>query len=272
MLLAAWFPDLATSVAVVLGLDGRQTLLFVLGMSIVLLIVLNLHLKNRRVMGAVTALTREIAVDGAHAADGAARRAAHGPAALQAPVESVRPQQNVGARKAHTAAPAQAGRSLQERGMTRPVAAPGTRPPIVLALVGYYPPAFLAGGPTRSIPGIVRLLAGEFDLRVITRDRDLGSTDRLPGITPDRWIATADGPVRYVDTRARPAWGVVFGDSPDAACSPLREQHLLRPVRAAAAAAAGASASFPGGAWSSPRAASSTPRRSPSRGRGNVSC
>lgn len=93
--------------------------------------------------------------------------------------------------------------------MTRPVAAPGTRPPIVVALVGYYPPAFLAGGPTRSIPGIVRLLAGEFDLRVITRDRDLGSTERLPGVTPNRWIATANGPVRYVNTRARPAWGVV---------------------------------------------------------------
>ena len=95
MLLAAWFPDFATTVAVVLGLDGRQQLLFVLGMSIVLLIVLNLHLKNRRMMGAVTALTREIAVDGAHAADGGTRRAAHGPATLQAPIESVRPQQKV---------------------------------------------------------------------------------------------------------------------------------------------------------------------------------
>ncbi len=94
--------------------------------------------------------------------------------------------------------------------MTRPAAAPGDPRPIVLALVGYYPPAFLAGGPTRSIPGIVRLLAGEFDLRVITRDRDLGSTQRLPGITPDHWIPTADGPVRYVDTRAHPALGVVF--------------------------------------------------------------
>lgn len=95
MLLATWLPDPATTVAVVLGLDGRQGLLFFLGLSIVLLIVLNLHLKNRRVMGAVTALTREIAVDGAHAADGAARRAAHGPAALHAPVESVRRQQDV---------------------------------------------------------------------------------------------------------------------------------------------------------------------------------
>ncbi len=94
MLLAAWFPGPANAVAAVLGLDGSQ-LLFVLGISIVLLIVLNLHLKNRRVMGAVTALTREIAVDGAHSADGGTRRAAHGPATLQAPVESVRPQQKV---------------------------------------------------------------------------------------------------------------------------------------------------------------------------------
>ena len=93
--------------------------------------------------------------------------------------------------------------------MIRPAAAPGDPRPIVLALVGYYPPAFLAGGPTRSIPGIVRLLAEEFEFRVITRDRDLGSTERLPGVTPNHWIATADGPIRYVDTRARPALGVL---------------------------------------------------------------
>jgi hypothetical protein len=94
-LIAAWFHEPATSVAVAIGLDGHRQLLLVLAMSMLLLIVLNLHLKNRRTMGMLTMLTREIAIGGAHAADGSPRRAAHGPAPLHAPIETARAHQPV---------------------------------------------------------------------------------------------------------------------------------------------------------------------------------
>jgi glycosyltransferase involved in cell wall biosynthesis len=62
------------------------------------------------------------------------------------------------------------------------------RKPVVLVLMGYYPPAFLAGGPTRSVPRIVEQLGDELDFRVVTRNRDLGVPAPLPGIEPNRWL------------------------------------------------------------------------------------
>ena len=60
--------------------------------------------------------------------------------------------------------------------------------PVILALVDYYPPAFRAGGPTRSVPRIVDQLGDEFEFRVLARDHDLGEASRLPGVASDRWL------------------------------------------------------------------------------------
>jgi len=64
---------------------------------------------------------------------------------------------------------------------------------VVLVLAGYYPPAYLAGGPTRSIPRIVEELKDEFAFRIITRDRDLGCAAPLRGVSSNAW-ADLGGP------------------------------------------------------------------------------
>ena len=74
---------------------------------------------------------------------------------------------------------------------------------MILLLAGYYPPAFLAGGPTRSLPRIAETLRDEFDVRVVTRDHDLGSSARLPGVVSDRWIETGGVQCRYLSDRGR---------------------------------------------------------------------
>jgi glycosyltransferase involved in cell wall biosynthesis len=80
---------------------------------------------------------------------------------------------------------------------------------VILVLAGYYPPAFLAGGPTRSLPRIVDTLRDEFDFRVVTRDRDLGSSAPLPGVVSDRWIETGGARCMYLSTRKRLVGGLL---------------------------------------------------------------
>ena len=113
-------------------------------------------------------------------------------------------------------APGKTGTRGSGKRSARPTVAPSRRArrgterrPVVLALVGYYPPAFRAGGPTRSLPGILRLLADELEFRVLSRDHDLGARDRLDGIVVDRWVETDGGRVRYLPTAQRPAVAVL---------------------------------------------------------------
>jgi glycosyltransferase involved in cell wall biosynthesis len=82
--------------------------------------------------------------------------------------------------------------------------------PIVLALVDYYPPAYLAGGPTRSVPRIVDQLSDEFEFRVITRNGDLGAPGPLAGIPSDRWIGGGRGRRLYLSSRRRIMGGLVW--------------------------------------------------------------
>ncbi len=79
----------------------------------------------------------------------------------------------------------------------------------MLALVQFYPPAYLAGGPTRSVPRIVELLRDEFAFSIVTRDRDLGRSERLPGVTADRWVDVGGARCLYVSCRRVFLGGVI---------------------------------------------------------------
>jgi glycosyltransferase involved in cell wall biosynthesis len=81
--------------------------------------------------------------------------------------------------------------------------------PAVLVLVDFYPPAFAAGGPTRSVPRIVELLADELTFSVVTSDRDLGATARLDGIAADRWTPVGGGRAKYLSPGLQRLRGVV---------------------------------------------------------------
>jgi glycosyltransferase involved in cell wall biosynthesis len=75
--------------------------------------------------------------------------------------------------------------------------------PVVLVLVGFYPPAYVAGGPTRSVPRIVEQLADEFAFVVVTGDRDLGAARPLEGVVSDRWVESRGARCLYLSSRRR---------------------------------------------------------------------
>lgn len=73
-----------------------------------------------------------------------------------------------------------------------------SRKPIVLAFVGYYLPGFKAGGILRSMENMVNHLHGEFQFKIVTRDRDLGDEEPYRGIKRDEWQAVGNASVYYV--------------------------------------------------------------------------
>ena len=70
--------------------------------------------------------------------------------------------------------------------------------PKVAIFCDYYLPGFRAGGPVKSISGIVSSLGSEFNFKVITRDRDKQAAHPYVGITVDEWNRVGDADVYYV--------------------------------------------------------------------------
>ena len=46
----------------------------------------------------------------------------------------------------------------------------------ILTITHYFQPGYKAGGPIRSLANFVEWLSGEFEIKIITSDRDLGDT------------------------------------------------------------------------------------------------
>ena len=69
----------------------------------------------------------------------------------------------------------------------------------LLILTDWFTPAYKAGGPVRSIENLARLLKDDFEIFILTGDRDLGDRHPFEGITPDAWILSDHNHhVRYV--------------------------------------------------------------------------
>jgi glycosyltransferase involved in cell wall biosynthesis len=73
--------------------------------------------------------------------------------------------------------------------------------PIILVLTDHYVPGFRHGGPIRSIRSLVRSLGEEFDFRILTRDRDAGSSKPFAIRRPGEWQHVDEGLVRYLSPR-----------------------------------------------------------------------
>jgi glycosyltransferase involved in cell wall biosynthesis len=72
--------------------------------------------------------------------------------------------------------------------------------PTILVLADFYLPGFRAGGPVRSIQNLVVTLCSDFEFRVVTRDRDLGSKEAYPA-SGKGWQHIGDASVRYLGPR-----------------------------------------------------------------------
>jgi len=73
------------------------------------------------------------------------------------------------------------------------------RAPVVLTLADYYLPGCKGGGPITTLANVVERLGMEFDLRIVTRDRDLGASCRYECATdPADWKKVGRAAVRYL--------------------------------------------------------------------------
>ncbi|WP_420129572.1 glycosyltransferase [Longimicrobium sp.] len=68
----------------------------------------------------------------------------------------------------------------------------------VATLADYYLPGYLGGGALRTLANMADQLADGLELRVITRDRDLGVAEPYPGLVPGAWAWVQGTPVRYL--------------------------------------------------------------------------
>jgi glycosyltransferase involved in cell wall biosynthesis len=75
----------------------------------------------------------------------------------------------------------------------------------VLATSGGFEPGFRGGGPIRSVAAIVDTVSDKIDLCVITRDRDLGSSNPYLDVS-GRWIRRGRSRVFYLDTHRLGQW------------------------------------------------------------------
>jgi glycosyltransferase involved in cell wall biosynthesis len=73
-----------------------------------------------------------------------------------------------------------------------------TPPTRILVLTGCYLPGYKAGGPVRSISGMIQSLGDEFQFRVVTLDRDLGDRQPYPGVVRGAWIPVGKALVMYL--------------------------------------------------------------------------
>jgi glycosyltransferase involved in cell wall biosynthesis len=76
----------------------------------------------------------------------------------------------------------------------------------VAILCDYYAPGYKAGGPIQTLTGMVGQLAEGFEWQVVTRDRDLGDSDRYPNIARSEWNRVGNANVYYVSEPT--IWGV----------------------------------------------------------------
>ncbi|MEN6449990.1 MAG: glycosyltransferase [Thermoguttaceae bacterium] len=71
----------------------------------------------------------------------------------------------------------------------------------VLVLTTSYLPGYKAGGPVRSISGMIESLGDEFEFRVVTLDRDLGDRQPYANIVPNQWTQVGKAQVMYLPPR-----------------------------------------------------------------------
>ena len=68
---------------------------------------------------------------------------------------------------------------------------------VVLIFCDYYTPGFKAGGPINSIKSICDALCHDYDLYLITRDRDIGEQEKYKNIPMDTWLPVGGIRVMY---------------------------------------------------------------------------
>lgn len=82
------------------------------------------------------------------------------------------------------------------------VGAPMRRPRVLL-FCDHYLPGTNAGGPIRTLAGLVDRLGDELDFRIVTRDRDFGDDVPYATVPLDAWTPVGKAAVHYTTARSR---------------------------------------------------------------------
>ncbi len=75
----------------------------------------------------------------------------------------------------------------------------------ILVLLDYYHPGQGGGGAVKSVRNLVRSLAMEYEIRIVTRGNDLGKRTAYPGISEELWYEVDGAGVRYLAASPRRA-------------------------------------------------------------------
>ena len=75
----------------------------------------------------------------------------------------------------------------------------------VLVFGPFFPPAFLGGGPIRTLSALLTTLPPGVDAAICTRGADLGAPDPMD-VTHDEWVRFGDSKVRYVASGSPASW------------------------------------------------------------------
>lgn len=73
--------------------------------------------------------------------------------------------------------------------------------PVILCFVAYYLPGYRSGGPARTIVNFVEQLGDEFDVRIVTSDRDALDHKPYSGVSIDAWNTVGKAKVFYTSAR-----------------------------------------------------------------------
>lgn len=71
----------------------------------------------------------------------------------------------------------------------------------ILCFIAHYLPGYRSGGPLRSIANFVDHLGDEFDIRIVTRDRDVHDIASYPGVDVDAWNVVGNAKVFYASKK-----------------------------------------------------------------------
>lgn len=80
--------------------------------------------------------------------------------------------------------------------------------PEILCFVEFYLPGFRSGGPVQSIANLVERLGDEFDVRIVTRDRDASDVDAYPDVLIDAWNTVGRAQVFYASNKTLNLLGI----------------------------------------------------------------
>ncbi len=70
----------------------------------------------------------------------------------------------------------------------------------VLIFIDWFVPAYKAGGPIQSVLNLTAYLGKDFELSIVTSDRDLGDTEPYTEVELNKWIQTENYRVIYLDS------------------------------------------------------------------------